>query len=84
MSCVISYKLKKYHEIASAEYKKAKTLLENGLITKDTFKENFRGIIAIKHSLAYNNIQKLYKEWLDNHEQETLCSQVESLEIGQT
>ncbi len=60
-------KMKKYHEIAMAEYRKAKARKENGDMSEETFKKNFRGAVALKSGKAYANIQKQYHAWLKKH-----------------
>ena len=57
-------KMKKYHEIAMAEWRKAKARKENGEMSAETFKKNFRGAVALRSGKAYANIQKQYHAWL--------------------
>ncbi len=57
-------KMKKYHEIAMAEYKKAKHRKGTGEMSEATFKKNFRGAVALRSGKAYANIKKDYHAWL--------------------
>lgn len=60
-------KMKKYHEIAMEEWRKAKQRKENGEMSEETFKKNFRGAVALRSGKAYANIQKEYHAWLKKH-----------------
>ena len=60
-------KMKKYHEIAMAEWKRAKARKENGDMSAETFKKNFRGAVALRSGKAYANIKKEYHAWLKKH-----------------
>lgn len=60
-------KMKKYHEIAMAEWREAKIRKENGSMSVETFKKNFRGAVALRSGKAYANIQKKYHAWLKKH-----------------
>lgn len=57
-------KMKKYHEIAMAEYKKAKHRRDNGEMSAETFKKNFRGAVALRSGKAYTKIKTEYHAWL--------------------
>lgn len=60
-------KMKKYHEIAMEEWRKAKHRKENGEMSAETFKKNFRGAVALRSGKAYANIKKQYHAWLKKH-----------------
>ena len=60
-------KMKAYHSIAMAEWKKAKIRKESGDMSDATFKLNFRGSVALRTGKAYTNIKKEYHKWLKEH-----------------
>lgn len=60
-------KMKKYHEIAMAEWKAAKARKEAGKMSAETFKKNFRGAVALRSGQAYGKIKKAYHAWLKEH-----------------
>ena len=60
-------KMKKYHEIAMEEWRKAKHRKETGQMSAETFKKNFRGAVALRSGKAYANIKKQYHAWLKEH-----------------
>lgn len=57
-------KMQKYHEIAMAEYKKAKARFDSGDLSQETFKKNFRGAVALRSGKAYAKIKAAYHAWL--------------------
>lgn len=57
-------KMKKYHEIAMAEWKRAKARKESGEMSAETFKKNFRGAVALRSGKAYSKIKTEYHAWL--------------------
>jgi hypothetical protein len=59
--------IKARNVIAMREYKKAKSLMEGGSMSKETFKKNFRGAIALRTGKAYKIIQTEYHAWLRAH-----------------
>jgi hypothetical protein len=60
-------KMKAYHSIAMAEWKKAKARKASGEMSAETFKKNFRGSVALRSGKAYSIIKKGYHKWLVDH-----------------
>ena len=60
----MDFKMRKRQEFAMEEYRKCKKLVESGDMTKETFKKNFRGAVALRTGKAYTKIDQRYRAWL--------------------
>jgi hypothetical protein len=56
-------KMLKFQEFAMEEYRLLTLYYENGRISLQTFRENFRGIILLRGSKAEKRAQRKYKAW---------------------
>ena len=56
-------KMLKFHEFTMDEYRLLAVYYENGRISLQTFRENFRCIILLRGSKAEKRAQRKYKAW---------------------